>query len=186
MVCLFDIIHIELKGENSMGQFSWITCDTKEQVVNNEIKDVYVLIPKEFGKENILEQCYDGYGNFGNHDIYDLVADWNKNYITIENLIKPDRKRYGNRPEDEEFFKAALEEYEKRCKALEDFKVLSDKEMEKKYGKEFKRKIGISIACYNEQNAALKYPIKIARLRNSVYEECSPSDSDHNQGWREE
>lgn len=77
-----------------MGQFSWITCDTKEQVVNNEIKDVYVLVPKEFGKENILEQCYDGYGNFGNHDIYDLVADWNKNYITIENLIKPDRKRY--------------------------------------------------------------------------------------------
>ena len=47
-----------------MGQFSWITCDTKEQVVNNEIKDVYVLVPKEFGKENILEQCYDGYGNF--------------------------------------------------------------------------------------------------------------------------
>ena len=36
-----------------MGQFSWITCDTKEQVVNNEIKDVYVLVPKEFGKENI-------------------------------------------------------------------------------------------------------------------------------------
>ena len=58
--------------------------------------------------------------------------------------------------------------------------------MEKKYGKEFKRKIGISISCYNEQNAALKYPIKIARLKNSVYEECSPSDSDHNQGWREE
>lgn len=175
-----------MRGEKSMGQFSWITCDTKEQVVNNEIKDVYVLVPKEFGKENILEQCYDGYGNFGNHDIYDLVADWNKNYITIENLIKPDRKRYGNHPEDEEFFKAALEEYEKRCKALEDFKVLPDKEMKEKYGNEFKRKIGISIACYNEQNAVLKYPIKIARLKNSVYEECSPSDSDPNQGWREE
>ena len=58
--------------------------------------------------------------------------------------------------------------------------------MKEKYGKEFKRKIGISIACYDEQNAALKYPIKIARLKNSVYEECSPSDSDPNQGWREE
>lgn len=170
-----------------MGQFSWITCDTKEQVVNNEIKDVYVLVPKEFGGENILEQCYDGYGIFGRYDIYDLVADWNKNYITIENLIKPDRKRYGNRPEDEELFKTALEEYEKNCKKLEDFKVLSDKEMKEKYGEEFKREIGISIACYDEQNAMLKYPIKIARLKNSVYEECfSPSDSDPKQGWGEE
>lgn len=26
-----------------MGQFSWITCDTKEQVINNEMKDVYKL-----------------------------------------------------------------------------------------------------------------------------------------------
>ena len=46
--------YLAKRGEKSMGQFSWITCDTKEQVVNNEIKDVYVLVPKEFGKENIL------------------------------------------------------------------------------------------------------------------------------------
>jgi hypothetical protein len=54
--------------------------------------------------------------------------------------------------------------------------------MKEKYGEDYKRSIGIDIACYNDQNAALKYPIKIAERKNSVYETCEPSLSDSDQG----
>lgn len=65
-----------------MGQFSWLDCKTEEQVLDNVCRDVYVLVPKEFGGGHIKETCYDGYGNFGGHDIYDLVAEWNRKQLS--------------------------------------------------------------------------------------------------------
>lgn len=82
-----------------MGQFSWLDCDRENEghraILDNVADDVYVLVPKEFGGGHILETEYDGYGNFGGHDIYDLVADWNKEYITSDVIKKPVRERYG-------------------------------------------------------------------------------------------
>lgn len=138
-----------------MGQFSWLDCKTKEQILDNVRRDVYVLVPKEFGGGHIKEECYDGYGRFGKHDIYDLVVDWNREY---------------------------LEEYRKdnsfKCDWLQ--KVESVEEAFDRYEK---RDIGISIACYNEDNARIKYPIKITHDADAIYEECEPSLSDPNQGW---
>ena len=65
-----------------MGQFSWLDCITKEQIIDDKTRDVYVLIPKEFGGGHIKETCYDGYGNFGGYDIYDLVATWNRKILS--------------------------------------------------------------------------------------------------------
>lgn len=64
-----------------MGQFSWLDCNDSSQILDNHKEDVYVLIPKEFGGGHIHEECYDGYGNFGGNDIYDLVVDWNRKYL---------------------------------------------------------------------------------------------------------
>lgn len=61
-----------------MGQFSWLDCKTQEQVLDDVCRDVYVLVPKEFGGGHIKETCYDGYGRFGGRDVYALVAQWNK------------------------------------------------------------------------------------------------------------
>ena len=61
-----------------MGQFSWLDCKTKQQIIDDKRKDVFVLVPKEFGGGHIKETCYDGYGHFGGYDIFDLVADWNR------------------------------------------------------------------------------------------------------------
>ena len=166
-----------------MGQFSWITCDTKRQVIDNKRKDVYVLIPLEFSGGHITEPCYDGYGTFGGHDIYDLVADWNKQYVTADILQVPKREQWGTDPDSEDNFSFALDEYKRACRRLDYFKRLPDDVMEMKYGKYFKREIGIDIACRDEQNAALKYPIKIAELKDSVYESCPESKRDPNQGW---
>ena len=45
------------------------------------------------------------------------------------------------------------------------------------------RNVGIDIACYDKDNAALKYPIKIASRSNAVYEKCGPSNSCPDQGY---
>lgn len=129
-----------------MGQFSWITSDTNEQVFNDYDKStVYLLVPEdwqdEFG-EYYKESDYEGYGVFGGRDVYALVAIW-------------------NRPED--------------CKD-ENGAWMCDDAIRGK---------GIDIACYDDQNAALKYPIKITS-EPMRYADAAPSKGDPNQGWHED
>lgn len=61
-----------------MGFFSWVTSDTNRSV-SNVYSDrgtfpVYLLQPQ--GKP-IFEEEYEGYGEFGGYDIFELVAKWN-------------------------------------------------------------------------------------------------------------
>lgn len=146
-----------------MGQFSWLDCKDGSQIVDNMPADVYVLIPKEFGGGHIMETCYDGYGRFGGHDIYDLVVDWNIPYI--DRILA----------EKDQFISGWVSEYE------EDFKRLAKGEDIRPETE--KRVLGIAIACYDEDNFRLKYPIKITHDKNAVYESCAASKSDPNQGW---
>lgn len=64
-----------------MGFFSWKCSDTERSISNRYSErgtfPVYVLIPEEFGGGYIKEENYEGYGIFGNRDIYALVAYWN-------------------------------------------------------------------------------------------------------------
>lgn len=120
-----------------MGMFSWLDCKSGKQVLVNEFEDVYLLIPHEFGGGHVLETCYDGYGRFAYHDVYELVALWNA----------PD-KCNGNYNHD--------------------------------------RNLGIMLACYDEDNMKLKYPIKITHDATAVYEDCNYSPSDPDQGFKED
>lgn len=194
-----------------MGQFSWLDCITQEQILDNKRRDVYVLVPKEFRDVyglRIKETYYDGYGNFGGYDIYDLVAEWNKAHLTIDMLEecptfeqygglydfeKEDMKAKGKTDKEIEeadmaqrrhYYEMGVARYHRRVEMLNDFKGgMSDAKMHDKYGDDWKREIGIDIACYDEQNAALSYPIKITHNVNAIYEECKHSLSDPNQGW---
>lgn len=142
-----------------MGQFSWLDCKTKEQILDDVVRDVYVLVPKEFGGGHIKETCYDGYGHFGGYDIYDLVVDWNeKHFDEIIDKMKNNDWHCGN-----------------YSKQLEDW-------LNGTFTGE-KRTIGIDIACYDDDNKRLKYPIKITHNPNAVYEDCKPSLGDPKQGW---
>ena len=47
------------------------------------------------------------------------------------------------------------------------------------------RWIGIELACQDEDNLALPYPIKIARHKESIYEECPASFGDPYQGFED-
>ena len=90
--------------------------------------------------------------------------------------------------DDTEYYINGLRRQIVSADRLYDYKEgkLSDEEMADKYGNDWKRILGIDIACYDEQNEALPYPIKITHNENAIYENCDPSLSDPNQGWEME
>lgn len=120
-----------------MGFFSWKTSDTNKSISNRYSSrgalKVYVLIPQEFGGGFIEEDNYEGYGIFGDKDVYALVAQWNS-----------PNKCNGDVEHD--------------------------------------RNIGINIACEDEDNASLKYPIKITEYP-CQYEHAEPSVNCEDQGF---
>lgn len=148
-----------------MGQFSWIYSDTNKQVIDNRRADTYLLVPKPFQEKygkSIYESCYDGYGRFGSYDVYDLIPEWNKEMIPeIIRRIKNGNWKCSTSENDVVNLQAYYEGKEIDCEL---------------------RWLGIVMACYDEDNAALKYPIKIT-TREIEYEEVAPSLSDPNQGW---
>jgi len=150
-----------------MGQFSWIYSDTNKQVIDNKRADTYLLVPKPFQKKYgkaIYESCYDGYGRFGryDYDIYDLIPEWNKEMIPeIIRRIKDGNWKCSTSENDVTNLQAYYDGKEIDCEL---------------------RWLGIVMACYDEDNAALEYPIKIT-TREMEYEDVEPSLSDPNQGW---
>lgn len=148
-----------------MGQFSWIYSDTEKQVVDNKTADTYLLVPKPFQEKYgkaIYENCYDGYGHFGKYDVFELIPEWNKEMIP--EIIR--RIKNGNW----------------HCKSgIQNLQAYYE-------GKEIDcelRCLGIIMACYDEDNFALEYPIKITS-REMEYEDGNPSLGDPNQGWETE
>ena len=194
-----------------MGQFSWIYSDTNKQLLDDVYAETYLLVPKPFqdkyGKA-IYEDCYDGYGDFGKYDVYELVALWNRENLPSETraLRLPKVEEYGGLFDsekeelrkkgatEEEIKKADAEKQQEYCdKAILRYKEallrnkdfvnnVPDNVMKEKYGRNYLREIGIDIACYDEDNATLKYPIKIT-TKEMEYEDVSPSLSDPDQGW---
>ena len=194
-----------------MGQFSWIASDSKRPVLDNVHGDVYLLIPAKFGGNYYHTNYYDGYGNIG-IDVYDAVVDWNKDYLAeiIEKKKKPKLEDYSDKlgwfererleeklgrklteeeteeegkKQQQEYYKRALSDYEFRLLRARDYSIYSDEHMKQKYGDDYKRTIGIDIACYDKDNASLPYPIKIVHKANMSYEQALPSMSDPDQGW---
>ena len=194
-----------------MGCFSWLDCKTQEAVKIGKRRSVYVLIPKNFGGGHIKESIYRGYGDFGGCDVYDLVAEWNKESLDLDNLnttalATPNEDDFGglwawemldlikkgltqdevNKRDKEARHNNFLREakrVEAQRQMVRDFcGGLSDDEMIDKYGEDYKREIGINLACYDEDNASLPYPIKITYDETAVYEDCEISLSDPNQG----
>lgn len=146
-----------------MGVYSWLDCITEEPILIGEDRTSYVLVPDQFGGGHIANGRYDGYGDFGGYDIYELVLEWNKEYIPqYVKLMKAGRWK---------------------CK----FNVAKPSDLMDYYNDQpvegELRDLGILLACYDEDNAKLQYPIKITFDPNATYEECGPSKSDPYQGY---
>ena len=148
-----------------MGQFSWIYSDTNKQLIDDKKADTYLLVPKPFqdkyGKA-IYEECYEGYGRFGKYDVYDLIPEWNKDMIP--EILR--RQKNGT-------WECSMNET--------DIQNLKNYHEGKPITCEL-RWLGIIMACYDEDNFALEYPIKITS-EPMDYKDASPSKNDPDQGW---
>lgn len=168
-----------------MGCFSWLYSDTGKQITNGKHKASYLLVPDEFqlkyGKY-IFEDCYNGYGRFGSYDVYELVALWNCKYLNEKSLRQPSRDQYAAGASGDAYYERAVGRYHFNQKMLEEFKNGVDHSaMKVSYGDDYLREIGILIACYDEDNATLKYPLKFVEEPCS-YEAAAPSLSDPDHG----
>ena len=193
-----------------MGQFSWIDCVKRRKAIKDNVPvPSYLLVPEDFGGGHVEESCYDGYGHFGPFDVYEKVAEWNRDSLS-EDMLRPvsDRSKFGGlygfekedmrkkgmteaqiqaaeEAERDEHYNAALKRHEVKRNRLSDYRdeILTDGEMKEKYGQHYLREIGIDIAGHDEQNKKLPYPIKITYDSTAVFEECMYSRNDPNQGW---
>lgn len=156
-----------------MGCFSWCTSDTRKSIpccipFGDLPGTVYLLNP--FG-EPYKESNYNGYGVFGGRDVFDLVVEWNREHLSVENIRKPDRDQYQKGASGDAFFANAMENYNGLCEALTAYRNgASDDYMKEHFGpkigfladgSDWKRILGIRLSSYDREHVRLKYPIKI-------------------------
>lgn len=164
-----------------MGFFTWT--DARRQPRKRKDGDYVVADKIGYGgyakvvcpdNTEIIEQYYDGYGEFDGHDIYDLVVDWNKAYL--EDIFNQmDENHWGYR-----FKGIAIAFQNDDMYALQkEINRLIDSGKEAQWIRdEWKRHIGITIACGDEDNMNLPYPIKITTTKwHRTYDELYPSCS---------
>ena len=166
-----------------MGCFSWMFANKNNEKNLKIGHKGYLLTPDN---ECLKAYPYEGYGEFGGYDAYDLVADWNRKYLSEHPEFEVSQH---NRRVDEPNTKRVDEfvwypYYADLSLNRKDIvqKVLADPKAP--YGNKIYeyRFIGIDIACYDDQNAALPYPIKVVSKNGLKYNEVPASENDPEQG----
>ena len=152
-----------------MGSFTWLRAD-KNISGNGQANICYgekikVLIPNEFGG-GCIEGEYLDYGlveeaDGNQYDLYELVAIWNSSEL---------RNKLAEFGYQNVNLKAVGEE------GTIDSKISN-----------IIRSYGIIIACYDEDQAKIKFPLKLVDKKTQItYEECEYfSIGDPNQGFEE-
>jgi hypothetical protein len=164
-----------------MGYFTW----TDARRVPKKRKDGSYVIADKIGyggyakvvcpdDTEIIEKYYDGYGEFGGHDIYDLVVDWNKAYLEeIFDRMLVDHWGYHLKE-----LAIAFQNDDEYKMGLEISGLIAYGKEPEFFRDEWKRTIGIAIACQDEDNMNLPYPIKITTTKwHRKYDELYPSCS---------
>ena len=171
-----------------MGYFTWTDAKiknprktkygyAKSDMVNYD-SYAKIVCPND---TEIETDCYDGYGHFGTKDAYDVVAEWNKphlndiiikmkerakkNNTTIWDLhdMEPLSLKYADSKTDDEVTAFVVSE-------------INSGNLAPYLETEWKRTIGIFIACGKENNEALPYPLKITKNKTHIpYSDLYPS-----------
>lgn len=188
-----------------MGYFSWIDVDGQQNITEDD-KIVALLIPKEhkdtvakiFGIEdcmgkNGIEGTYSGFGDVNTTsgkkiDFYDVTP--------FLNICCTSDKEYA----DMIYYKTTNEDLHTRLSSadvkicdrirqaykngeinsIDDIKNIDVKDLDSDF--EF-RSIGIDLACYDEDNARMPYPIKVTLDPKRTYENSNFSMGDPKQGF---
>lgn len=161
-----------------MGSFSWMFADHANLQNLGIGKRGYLCCPDN---QYLCTKDYDGYGIFEGKDVYDLVADWNRKYLSehpdFAILRDTNRKDKELSPVSQAPWYAAYADLSKtREEVVECYKQATGmRYVEWRY-------IGIDIACYDEQNEKLCFPIKITKACKHSYDVLPASMGDSNQG----
>ena len=145
-----------------MGCFSWLDCVSGKAIKLGVRRTSYCLIPEEFGGGHYEQSCYGGYGMFGMHDAYDLIASWNREFISKNPNYKLEN---GKTVSSASWYK----DYADLSKAPEQVSV-----PEWRY-------IGIELFFAKDYDK-IPFPLKITYDQNAVYEDCKASEEDPMQG----
>ena len=172
-----------------MGSFSWKFCDRPHKALRIGERG-FLLTPFN---EAIRENDYGGYGKFSGIDAYELVAIWNREYLSQH----PDYPVWQAHYIEVANGKGGT--MRKRAPAVKiseypwyplyaDLTVTPEKFDELVADMDYRgfpmsmRSVGIEIACYNEQNKRLPFPIKVASKVTS-YHLWPASKDDPRQGY---
>lgn len=127
----------------------------------------------------IEESCYEGYGEFGPYNIYELVVDWNKEHLKeiFEKLAQKNPKHWGC---DLKPLAEAYQSDDMEAVDTEIYNILSLGSQTPVYSPDFntkwKQAIGIAIVCDNNED--LPFPIKITNIKwHITYDSLVPSHS---------
>lgn len=172
--------------------FSWIDVTGNENICDSDDKTI-LLIPKDHREEVAdffsvelgetgIEGRYDGYGRVKGVDVYDVAAFLNicacndeqfeyvKSRVNNNTALDMEKLRQAYK---EDFFDS-IGEFDQIAEELNLLGAF--------LGKEF-RSYGITLACYDEDNARLPYPIKLTVSDKQTYENSYFSMGDPNQGF---
>lgn len=168
-----------------MGSFSWYASDTHRAIRSANPFPVYALQPDG---EPLLEKKYDGDGRFGGQDIYELVADWNRKFLAEHPSFLIAQHGVVWSGENGAYFPAPL----RRVDSFDWYPLYADltksrRDIEHELyecGTPFwdYRHIGIEIACGDDRNTALPFPIKLVEV-SVPYAEAAASKIDPEQGF---
>ncbi len=160
-----------------MGCFSWMFADRGNQESLRIGSRGYVACPDG---RYIETRSYGGYGRFSGQDVYNLVVDWNRAKLKE---ILADREFHPSICEKPFFvtekFVDSLMESDKKAQEYIDDCINPDSYLRT----DWKREFGIYLACYDEDNESLPFPIKITKTTDYCYEELPASEGDPDQGF---
>lgn len=171
-----------------MGCFSWLFADTNNTHNLRMGKSGYIACPDG---TFIHEPRYDGYGEFDGRDVYELVVQWNREFIAENpDFLLPHIHRFCNGSVKQYRMKdfcwyPVVADLSIPTEKLQDALVKYLSETRDSYAAPLAklRCVGIDIACYAEDNASLPYPIKITRTKRGIhYVDLPASRGDPEQG----
>lgn len=152
-----------------MGYFTFTLADRKKETSLGYATLAYVACPDG---NFICENYYDGYGRFGGRDIYELVAEWNKEHLPeiINKLKEINGDNYWVCMYEELILLYAEKSKEEVSKYAEEH--FNNDEWRKK---EWLREIGIVIGGVH--NGLLPFPIKITKTDKIPYNQLKASST---------
>ena len=171
-----------------MGTFSWKFCDRPRKALRIGERG-FLLTPFH---EAIRENAYAGYGKFSGIDAYELVAIWNREYLSQHPDYPVWQAHFitvtdGNGSTKRVRAPAVTISEYPWYPLYADLSISPEKFNEMVVDMDYRgfpmdmRSVGIEIAAYDEQNKRLPFPIKICS-QVSIYDAWPASKQDPRQG----